>query len=54
MLRIDDMPQQVADDIQGFALIYLRKCDIIDSLKIGDLMKTIAVIKEGVFVMYVE
>ena len=26
---VDDIPQQVADDMQGFALIYLRKCDII-------------------------
>ena len=24
-------PDEVADDIQGYALIYLRKCDIIDS-----------------------
>ena len=31
MLRIDDIPQQVADDIQGYALIYLQKCDIINS-----------------------
>ena len=23
-IRIDDIPQQVADDIQGYALIYLR------------------------------
>ena len=30
MLRIDDIPQQVADDIQGYALIYWRKCGIID------------------------
>ena len=37
MLRIDDIPQQVADDIQGFALIYLQKCDKIDSPKIRNL-----------------
>ena len=29
ILRIDDIPQQVADDIQGCALIYLRKYGII-------------------------
>ena len=29
MLRIDDIPQQVADDIQGCALIYLQKCGTI-------------------------
>ena len=29
MLRIDDIPQQVADDIQGYALIYLHMYDII-------------------------
>ena len=28
-LRLDDIPQQVADDIQGYALIYSRMCDII-------------------------
>ena len=28
MLRIDDIPQQVADDIQGFALIDWHKYDI--------------------------
>jgi hypothetical protein len=29
MLRIDDIPQQVADDIQGYALILVRLCAII-------------------------
>ena len=27
-LRLDDIPQQIADDIQDYASIYLRKCDI--------------------------
>ena len=29
-LRADDIPQQVADDIQGYALIYWQKCGIIN------------------------
>ena len=29
MLRIDDIPQQVADGMQGYALICLQKCGII-------------------------
>ena len=54
MLRIDDIPQQVADDIQGFDLIYLPKCDIINSLIIGIRRRTIARTKDGVWVLYVE
>ena len=33
MLRIDDIPQQVADKIQGYALIYLQKSDIMNQGK---------------------
>jgi hypothetical protein len=42
------------DDIQGFALIYLPKCDIINSLIIGIRRRTIVRTKEGVWVLYVE
>ena len=31
MLRMDDIPKHVADDIQGYALIYLQKNGIIKS-----------------------
>ena len=27
MLRIDDIPQQVADDIHAFGVIWMRKCE---------------------------
>ena len=30
-ISLKNSPQQVADDIQGYALIYLRKWDIINS-----------------------
>jgi hypothetical protein len=41
-------------DIQYNALIYLPKCDIINSLIIGIKRRTIAEIKKGVLVLYVE
>ena len=34
----DDIPQQVADDIQGYALICLQKCGIIKPRKAVNLM----------------
>ena len=37
-ISLKNSPQQVVDDIQGYALIYLRKCDIICVKKGGDLV----------------
>ena len=47
-------PQGDASFKNTYALIYLPKCDIINSLIIGIRRRTIARTKEGVWVLYVE